>query len=484
MSTKTSIEWARNDDGSEGLSWNPVVGCDKASPGCDNCYAETIARRFAGSKAFPNGFGVTLHPERLTEPLRRKKPTRYFVTSMGDLFHDAVPADYIAKVFAVMAATPQHSYIILTKRHGRMRSLLRDICTCGSGHPPGVHFGSRISWAASKANPDGVPGMDETMLRGRLLPLPNVVLGVSVESQKWAGIRIPALLETPAAVRALSVEPMLGPIDLSQWMPPIAPVAPEAAPKSWNDWTWGEWVPQPVRNAIEESYGNGDGWMRGPQGWLRNMIETGAPAFGSVVTMDNGFGNNPPQVTGRYVHGWNNIGRLALPDGSFAYTSFGPRTRYEQQAIGWVICGGESGPGARPVHPQWVRSVRDQCVASDVAFFFKQWGSWGPAPFKVPVCNPKDGWQGTAEELAAAKRQSEAAGATHAYAAWAHEEGWRPDEIGHKPWSLERVALDEQQHAPMRRWGKKAAGAELDGQGWTQMPRLLRAAAKTTMTEA
>lgn len=224
MSTKTSIEWTKNDDGSEGRTWNPASGCDKVSPGCGlprfegdktgGCYAETIARRFAGSKAFPNGFAVTLHPERLTDPLRWRKPTRVFVNSMSDLFHDEIPDGFIAKVFAVMAATPQHSYMILTKRHARMRSLLR------SGE-----F-AELVWRSIKA--DLTPSLLGGNLAGALIdhfvshrahgapmrPLGNVMLGVSTEDQHWAEIRIPALLETPAATRFISAEPLLGPIDL------------------------------------------------------------------------------------------------------------------------------------------------------------------------------------------------------------------------------------------------------------------------------
>jgi protein gp37 len=210
MSTKTTIEWTINPDGSAGRTWNPASGCSKVSPGCGlprfegdktgGCYAETIARRFAGSKAFPNGFAVTLHPERLTDPLRWRTPTRVFVNSMSDMFHDEIPELFIAKVFAVMAATPQHSYMLLTKRHARMRSLLR---------------------SPAFAEQCDIEFLDLTVNRHPKLarkrwswPLENVMLGVSAEDQHWAEIRIPALLETPAATRFVSLEPLLGPIDL------------------------------------------------------------------------------------------------------------------------------------------------------------------------------------------------------------------------------------------------------------------------------
>lgn len=167
----TKIEWSDR-------VWNPVTGCTKVSPGCDHCYAENIARRFAGGKSFPNGFDVTLRHDKLDEPRRWRTPSRVFVNSMSDLFHDDVPSAFIAAVFDVMRETPQHTYQILTKRHARMRSLMRSAAP-GEG------------W-----------------------PLPNVWLGVSVEDQKRADLRIPALLNTRARVRFLSCEPLLGPVDL------------------------------------------------------------------------------------------------------------------------------------------------------------------------------------------------------------------------------------------------------------------------------
>jgi len=139
------------------------------------------------------GFGIAMHPDALALPLKWRKPKRVFVNSMSDLFHDGVSDDFIARVFAVMARTPQHTYQLLTKRHGRMRSLLGD-----DGH--------RLLAAAM--DNDTAEALYEQW------PLPNVWLGVSVEDQRWADIRIPALLETPAAVRWLSCEPLLGPVDL------------------------------------------------------------------------------------------------------------------------------------------------------------------------------------------------------------------------------------------------------------------------------
>ena len=253
----TGIEWTDR-------TWNPVTGCTKVSPGCDHCYAEGIARRFAGTKAFPHGFDVTLHPERLDAPLRWRKPSRVFVNSMSDLFHDGVPDEFIARVFAVMAFTPRHTYQVLTKRHGRMRSLLTDpgfqvaieeYCTDLLLSAPCTRLTGDIRGWASR--PAGVRAWAPAW------PLPNVWLGCSVEDQKRAELRIPALLATPAAVRFLSVEPLLG----------------------------------------------------------------------SVT------------ITGRW------------------------------HALDWVIIGGESGPGARPMPLHWARSLLGDCRAHGIAPFVKQLGS-------------------------------------------------------------------------------------------------------------
>ena len=169
----SKIEWTET-------TWNPVTGCDIVSPGCKNCYAKTFAERFRGVKGHPyeQGFDLKLWPDRLDLPLHWKKPRRIFVNSMSDLFHEGVPEEFIAKVFVTMARTPQHTYQILTKRPERMRDFYED---CRS-LPPGI--------------------------------LPNVWLGVSVENQTFADKRIPLLLQTPAAVRWISAEPLLGPVDL------------------------------------------------------------------------------------------------------------------------------------------------------------------------------------------------------------------------------------------------------------------------------
>ncbi len=259
MGDKTKIEWTD-------ATWNPVTGCTQVSPGCDHCYALTLAERFRGTPShyFENGFDVTLRPDKLDQPLRWTKPRRIFVTSMSDLFHSDVPDEYIARAFAVMALAPQHTFQVLTKRHGRMRSLL-----------PSPAFEDQVR---------AVSGIETGWDYYGTWPLPNVWLGVSVEDQSRADLRIPALMETPAAVRFVSCEPLLGPVTLTH-------------------------------------------------------LHSHCPTHDFA----GGFCSGP------------------CPD---------------RRWPDWVIVGGESGRGARPMHPDWARSLRDQCQAAGVAFHFKQWGEW------------------------------------------------------------------------------------------------------------
>lgn len=271
MADKTGIEWTD-------ATWNPVTGCTEVSPGCDHCYAKTFAERWRGTTGhyFENGFDVQLRPDKLGQPMHWKKPRKVFVNSMSDLFHDAVPDDFIAEVFAVMLACPQHTFQVLTKRHGRMRALL-------NAEDFRDRVAAHVSGGAYRFSDGGVPW-----------PLPNLWLGVSAENQQWADIRIPALLDTPAAVRFVSAEPLLGHIEF----------------------------------------------------------------FGSPA--------NPGPAIRR-------VGVQLHPSGPWGPAEYD----YDHQfGIDWVIVGGESGHGARPMHPGWVRDIRDQCVATDTAFLFKQWGEW------------------------------------------------------------------------------------------------------------
>jgi protein gp37 len=210
MSAQTSIEWTAtvHPDGSvtPGSTWNPVRGCVKVSPGCAHCYAETFAERFRGVKGHPyeQGFDVRLVPEKLDEPLHWKKPRRVFVNSMSDLFQDGVPAEYIDRVFAVMALAPQHTFQVLTKRAERMQKYLTDAMDADD-----------ITVAKFEITGETWDFCNSPRVT---LPLPNVWLGVSVENQHFADERIPLLLQTPAAVRFISAEPLLEPVNVGLYL--------------------------------------------------------------------------------------------------------------------------------------------------------------------------------------------------------------------------------------------------------------------------
>ena len=209
MSDKSSIEWTDS-------TWNPTRGCTKVSPGCKHCYAEAFAERFRGVKGHPyeQGFDLRLVPEALELPLRWTKPRRIFVNSMSDLFHEDVPDDFIAAVFGVMSMCPRHVFQILTKQPERARrwfAWMADLDAHSPGHRMWNALCSEVavgpSWPEAWEGEDGPPV-------GDTWPLPNVWLGTSVENQEAADERIPHLLATPAALRFLSCEPLLGPVDL------------------------------------------------------------------------------------------------------------------------------------------------------------------------------------------------------------------------------------------------------------------------------
>ncbi len=285
----TAIEWTDE-------TWNPVTGCDRVSPGCDHCYALTLAKRLKAMgqakyqadgdpRTSGPGFGLTVHPDVLDQPLRWRRPRRVFVNSMSDLFHPDVPDEFIGRVWDVMARTPQHTYQVLTKRSQRIARALG---------PAGCGF-----YAAEGPVP---------------CPQPNVWLGTSIETDRYT-FRADHLRNTPAAVRFLSLEPLLGPL----------------------------------------------------------------PSL---------------DLTG----------------------------------IDWVIVGGESGPGARPMHPDWVRDIRDRCQAAGVAYFFKQWGEYRPLIDYL----------------------SDGGGCPVPFVELSTPDGSRREE--------------------MARIGKKAAGRTLDGRTWDEMP--------------
>jgi protein gp37 len=255
----TKILWVINPDATQGEVLNVVSGCTPISEGCAHCYAKRLSHRLKGRFGYPadDPFRVTLHENKLKIPYEKAKPTTYFVCSMGDLFHDLVPEKYILDVFEMMIENPRHIFLILTKRPQRLL-----------------------------ASP-------ELRKMSKRLPLyPHIWLGVSVENQKTADERIPILLEIPTASRFVSIEPMLGPVDL------LGPI---------------------------------------------NCCPT---TYCCIECVDWRLCQGKEKVTG-----WLN-------------------------KIEWVIVGGENGPGARPMHPNWVRSIRHQCNDVDVPFFFKGWGEY------------------------------------------------------------------------------------------------------------
>lgn len=237
----SKIEWT-------GETWNPITGCTKISEGCKNCYAEKIANRLQkmGTRGYENGFKLTVQgQDAFDKPLKRKKPTMYFVCSMSDLFQDGVTVETIDRVMNVIEQCPQHTFQILTKRAEKMAIYFNEFYGHGAEIPK------------------------------------NVWLGVTVENQEAANERIPYLLKINASVRFLSCEPLLEDIDL--------------------------------------------------------------------------------KISGDIPMGINMAGHLI-----------------SRKVVDWVIVGGESGHNARPMRPDWARSIRDQCSAAGVPFFFKQWGEWLP----------------------------------------------------------------------------------------------------------
>lgn len=317
MSDGTKIEWTD-------ATWNPITGCSVVSPGCTNCYAMGLAG--TRLKHHPSRAGLTdesragpvwngevrLNEQWLDQPLRWRKPRNIFVCAHGDLFHESVPDEWIDQVFAVMALAPQHRFQVLTKRADRMKTYVRKLTDNGPADRladvAGRYLGEGADpWVANYINgwsrpvlaPDDNPA-DGTVQRW---PLPNVWLGVSVEDQKRADERIPDLLATPAAVRWISAEPLLGRVDLTALC-------------------------------------NGHHFTDALCGLEYHDDPDGVPHY-----------------------------RAIPPSGS-------PRLGERASRLDWVVVGGESGPSARPMHPDWARTLREQCQAAGVAFFFKQWGAF------------------------------------------------------------------------------------------------------------
>lgn len=337
----TAISWTHL-PGYKGVTWNPTVGCTRVSAGCDHCYAFSLHdNRYAENLRVARVHGyqttaavradekkllsheksylpwpaqydrpfsqVQVMDERITQPLHWAKPRAVFVDSMADLFHDDVPDEVLDRIFAVMALTPQHVYMILTKRPERMRAYVASRGPGGEPHRMGYYMG--------EARPELAERFEIAW------PLPNVWLGTSVEHQDAALTRIPWLLDTPAAVRFLSCEPLLGPLAL--------------------------------RNLNVEA--------------MAQMYDLALPIGMYYINA----------LTGRN----DDMGR-PCPD---------------VPAIDWVICGGESGPGFRPMDERWAADLRAQCLDARVPFFYKQTSAYrsgqpGPADLDASKGFPTHGW--------------------------------------------------------------------------------------------
>lgn len=358
----TSIEWTER-------TWNPTVGCSRVSPGCEHCYAETMAARNVLMSAAQGRESVYLPvvdaerrrwtrkvkllPERLEQPLRWRKPSRIFVDSMSDLFHEEVPFEFIAAVFGLMLLTPRHTYQVLTKRPQRMREFFAWLDEQADSRPSTAEFcvlslndqlrrlplGSWVAadhlmdvwlWSSRREHGFETDEEDARDVEKRIAkarrngadvidaegwPARNVHLGVSVEDQQRADERIPLLLECPAALRFLSVEPLLGLTDLGldRWI----------------------LLKVPVRSEIP-----GVRMAAGPGVHLAEINPRGAV---SVRTAGGLLGVKPAE--------------------------------YDRVGLDWVIVGGESGPGARDCEVAWIRAVVEQCKAASVPVFVKQLGA-------------------------------------------------------------------------------------------------------------
>lgn len=289
MADQTKIEWTD-------ATANVVNGCSLASPGCTNCYA----MRLAGTRlrTHPTREGLTVQTKAgpvwngevrfndraLQEVLKWTKPRMIFWNAHGDIFHENVPDDWIDRCFAAMARTPHHIHQVLTKRSQRMREYL---CGRKAGAPLSIPLG------------DGT--CEQHPFNNELKAPHHIWLGVSVEDQKRANERVPDLLATPAAIRWLSCEPLLGPVELGALPMPTGMEVCDCPDH------------RPTFDALNGSV-YCEGCCEGPE-----RFDTG---------------------------------------------------------LDWIVGGGESGKGARPMHPKWARNLCDQCAEAGVPFFFKQWGEW------------------------------------------------------------------------------------------------------------
>ncbi len=476
MSDKSGIEWTD-------ASWTPILAmvatpagprmgwhCEHVSEGCRNCYSEAMNRRLGTGEDFKPGnlkhqnsngdwrgdVSIFLDEKMLTQPLRWRKPRKIFVCSMTDLFADFVPDAWIDRVFAVMALAPWHTFQVLTKRSARMREWFERIAkqdSHGSLDQAVMSMGkeNHAKWEGSLEH----------------WPLPKVWLGVSAEDQSRADERIPDLLATPAAVRFVSAEPLLSGIDFRRWMP--AEVREHVAGA----------INLPSSDRLPSALlGSGGVPSNKPTEALQPFDDRAVGAVNRQARTVGASGASAPVEISFPVEQASEVSALGIGrrerdrlrqaaradetaldaspldpalnrgarntrevadfgDGLSASVEGGQIERIHrlEPSIDWLIVGGESGPGARPMHPDWARSIRDQCAAAGVPFFFKQWGEWEPGhPVGEVLGSDGDLHQEPGDGIVWAGRGDRAA-------------------------------------IPLRRVGKRRAGRLLDGRAHDEMPQ-------------
>lgn len=393
MARESKIQWTNS-------TLNLFAGCKEKSPGCRSCYARNHIQRMSGNpnakiRAANTGLvakggarGLPLWTgehgilwDRFADHIGSKTGSLIFVNSLSDTFWEAFENEEIAALFGVMAAAPQNIYQVLTKRADRMRAWFEWF----DGWRPKNRFiqPALIEHAACMVQDAGYQKTADKLFKasnraaGRgAWPLPNVILGVSVESQDYIH-RLRDLIACPAAMTFVSAEPLLGPLDFSAALPPrpvFTPWEPGQAPQTWAEVTWPAWVPGELRAEIERFWGADA--RRGPQDYeagIENQMDCGAalPQFGQVATLNVMKGE---MRTGRYVHAWNNMGRVVAEDGSVAVVSIHERLNSRRRPLTWCVWGGESGRDARTCRAEWLRDGIAQCRRFGVKPFVKQLG--------------------------------------------------------------------------------------------------------------
>jgi protein gp37 len=372
---------------------NPVGGCNKCSLGCENCYAEKMAVRLSGMPATKDHYSQVVengkwngktffNADQLKKLYKWKAPHAIFMVSMGDLFHESVPFWWIDEVFDAMLSNPQHLYIILTKRPDRAGEYFK-------------YFGNKIKDVGFDSIPSQSYNPDDHY------ELPNFIwLGATAENQEQANFRIPILLTIPAKVRFVSVEPMLGRVDLLKYLGGYYETEefgksslPGSVDRGINNRQSGEYMENSSSkmeslgrhntiNSLSTTESGTPFWeLHANKGNDQSKKSTCVGASVGLVPFirsDTGRDDDQSQEwkSTRQPTGKLGIGNLLRTDVSLDTQSWKTSKEELARTILWVICGGESGNNARPMHPDWVRSLRDQCKDANVPFFFKQWGEY------------------------------------------------------------------------------------------------------------